>query len=325
MINQLRKLKIFIAGHKGMVGASLYNYFTKNNITKIITATRKQLDLQNPGNVDKFIRKNKPNVIINCAGKVGGILANSTYPTEFLYENIYIQTNLIKSAYKNKVKHFINLGSSCIYPKNAKQPIKEKYLLSSELEKTNEAYALSKIVGLKACQFYNEQYQTNYFTLMPCNLYGPNDNYDSKNSHFIPALIKKIVKGKSKKMKTVEVWGSGKPKREIMHVDDLASAIFFILNKNISNKKKFNKFLKDNCVINVGSGQEYSIKEFATLISILSSKKTKFKFNKKFPDGTKRKILDNSLLNKLGWKPTISVKDGLKSTIDLYIKDINKK
>ena len=325
MINQLHKLKIFIAGHKGMVGASLYNYFTKNNITKIITATRKQLDLQNPGNVDKFIRKNKPDVIINCAGKVGGILANSTYPTEFLYENIYIQTNLIKSAYKNKVKHFINLGSSCIYPKNAKQPIKEKYLLSSELEKTNEAYALSKIVGLKACQFYNEQYQTNYFTLMPCNLYGPNDNYDSKNSHFIPALIKKIVNGKSKKMKTVEVWGSGKPKREIMHVDDLASAIFFILNKKISNKKKFNKFLKDNCVINVGSGQEYSIKEFATLISTLSSKKTKFKFNRKFPDGTKRKILDNSLLNKLGWKPTISVKDGLKSTIDLYIKDINKK
>ena len=325
MTNQLHKLKIFIAGHKGMVGASLYNYFTKNNITKIITATRKQLDLQNPGNVDKFIRKNKPDVIINCAGKVGGILANSTYPTEFLYENIYIQTNLIKSAYKNKVKHFINLGSSCIYPKNAKQPIKEKYLLSSELEKTNEAYALSKIVGLKACQFYNEQYQTNYFTLMPCNLYGPNDNYDSKNSHFIPALIKKIVNGKSKKMKTVEVWGSGKPKREIMHVDDLASAIFFILNKNISNKKKFNKFLKDNCVINVGSGQEYSIKEFATLISTLSSKKTKFKFNRKFPDGTKRKILDNSLLNKLGWKPTISVKDGLKSTIDLYIKDINKK
>ena len=325
MINQLHKLKIFIAGHKGMVGASLYNYFTKNNITKIITATRKQLDLQNPGNVDKFIRKNKPDVIINCAGKVGGILANSTYPTEFLYENIYIQTNLIKSAYKNKVKHFINLGSSCIYPKNAKQPIKEKYLLSSELEKTNEAYALSKIVGLKACQFYNEQYQTNYITLMPCNLYGPNDNYDSKNSHFIPALIKKIVNGKSKKMKTVEVWGSGKPKREIMHVDDLASAIFFILNKKISNKKKFNKFLKDNCVINVGSGQEYSIKEFAKLISILSSKKTKFKFNTKFPDGTKRKILDNSLLNKLGWKPTISVKDGLKSTIDLYIKDINKK
>ena len=325
MINQLHELKIFIAGHKGMVGASLYNYFTKNNITKIITATRKQLDLQNPGNVDKFIRKNKPDVIINCAGKVGGILANSTYPTEFLYENIYIQTNLIKSAYKNKVKHFINLGSSCIYPKNAKQPIKEKYLLSSELEKTNEAYALSKIVGLKACQFYNEQYQTNYITLMPCNLYGPNDNYDSKNSHFIPALIKKIVNGKSKKMKTVEVWGSGKPKREIMHVDDLASAIFFILNKKISNKKKFNKFLKDNCVINVGSGQEYSIKEFATLISTLSSKKTKFKFNRKFPDGTKRKILDNSLLNKLGWKPTISVKDGLKSTIDLYNKDINKK
>ena len=190
MKNQLSNYKIFIAGHRGMVGIAVINFLIKNNVKKIITATRKQLNLQIGSQVEKFIKKNKPDIIINCAGKVGGILANSTYPTEFLYENIYIQTNLIKFAYENKVKHLINLGSSCIYPKNSKQPIKEKYLLSSELEKTNEAYALAKIVGLKACQFYNEQYKTDYFTLMPCNLYGPNDNFDSKNGHFVPALIK---------------------------------------------------------------------------------------------------------------------------------------
>ena len=324
MKNQLTKHKIFIAGHKGMVGTSLHKYFIKNNVRNIITATRKQLDLQNANQVDKFIKKYKPDIIINCAGKVGGILANSTYPTEFLFENIYIQANLIKSAYNNKIKHFLNLGSSCIYPKNARQPIKEKYLLSSKLEKTNEAYALAKIIGLKACQFYNEQYHTNFFTLMPCNLYGPNDNFDSKNSHFIPALIKKIITSKNNKEKKVEVWGSGKPKREIMHVDDLASAIFFILNKKILSKK-FQSFLKLNCVINVGSGQEYTIKKFAEIIANLASKKIKFRFNKKFPDGTKRKILDNSVLKRFGWKPKILVQNGIEDTINWYINNPNNK
>ena len=175
MKNQLKKYKIFIAGHRGMVGMALNNFLTLKGFKKIITVTRKQLDLQIAKDVQVFFKKQKPDIVINCAGKVGGIMANSTYPTEFLYENINIQGNLIKSAYRNKVKHFINLGSSCIYPKNSKQPIKEKYLLTSELEKTNEAYALAKIIGLKACQFYNEQYKTDYLTLMPCNLYGPND------------------------------------------------------------------------------------------------------------------------------------------------------
>ena len=324
MKNQLSKYKIFIAGHNGMVGKSLKDYFIKNNIKKIITATRKELDLQVEDQVEKFIKKNKPDIIINCAGKVGGILANSIYPTEFLYENIYIQTNLIKSAHKNKIKHFLNLGSSCIYPRDSKQPIKEKYLLSGNLEKTNEAYALAKIVGLKACQFYNEQYNTSYFTLMPCNLYGPNDNFDSKNSHFLPALIKKFINAKNNKKKTVEIWGSGKPKRELMHVNDLASAIFFILNKKITNDKNFNKFLKKNCVINVGSGQEFTIKVFAELISKITSGKVELKFNKKYPDGTKRKILDNTILKKFGWKPKISLQDGLKDTIKWYIQNSNK-
>ena len=323
MKNQLNKCKIFIAGHNGMVGTALKNYLINNNVKKILTASRKDLDLQVEEQVEKFIKKNKPDIIINCAGKVGGILANSTHPTEFLYENIYIQTNLIKSAYKNKVKHFLNLGSSCIYPGNSKQPIKEKYLLSSDLEKTNEAYALAKIVGLKACQFYNKQYNTNYFTLMPCNLYGPNDNFDTKNSHFIPALIKKFINAKNKKKNLVEIWGSGKPKREIMHVDDLASAIFFILDKKIRKEKNFKEFLKKNCVINVGSGQELTIKKFAELISRLTSGKSKLRFNKKYPDGTKRKLLDNTILKKFGWKPKISLKDGLKNTIKWYVENSN--
>jgi len=325
MINQLKNYKIFIAGHNGMVGTALKNYLITNDVKKIITATRKQLDLQVENQVNQFIKKNKPDIIVNCAGKVGGILANSTYPTEFLYENIYIQANLIKSAYNNKIKHFINLGSSCIYPKNAKQPIKEKYLLSSELEKTNEAYALAKIVGLKACQFYNEQYNTNYFTLMPCNLYGPNDNFDSKKSHFIPALIKKFNNAKMNKNKTVEIWGSGKPKREIMHVEDLASAIFFILNKKILKDKRFDKFLRKNCLINVGSGQEFTIKQFGEIIAKLTLGKFILKFNKKYPDGTKRKILDNTLLKKLGWKPKISIHDGLSNTINWYVKNLSNK
>ena len=194
MINSTKKLKIFITGHKGMVGSSLFKFFKKKKFGKLLFASRSKLDLENFRKVDNFLKKNKPSVIINCAGKVGGILSNSSYPTEFLNENILIQTNLIKSAYKNKVPHFINLGSSCIYPKYSKQPIKEKYLLSGSLEKTNEAYAIAKIVGLKLCEYYNKQFKTSYLTLMPCNLYGPNDNFDLQNSHFIPALIRKIVK-----------------------------------------------------------------------------------------------------------------------------------
>jgi len=217
------------------------------------------------------------------------------------------------------------LGSSCIYPKNSKQPIKEKYLLTSNLEKTNEAYALAKIVGLKACQFYNEQYKTDYFTLMPCNLYGPNDNFDLRNSHFIPALIKKFINVKKNKKKIVEIWGSGKPKREIMHVNDLASAIYFILNKKINKDKKLKFFLKKNCVINVGSGKENTIKQFAQIISRLTLNKIKFKFNKNFPDGTKRKILDNSILKNMGWAPKIPAEEGLRSTIAWYTKNLNSK
>ena len=323
MINSTKKLKIFITGHKGMVGSSLFKFFKKKKFGKLLFASRSKLNLENFSKVDNFLKKNKPAVIINCAGKVGGILSNSSYPTEFLNENILIQTNLIKSAYKNKVPHFINLGSSCIYPKYSKQPIKEKYLLSGSLEKTNEAYAIAKIVGLKLCEYYNKQFKTSYLTLMPCNLYGPNDNYDLQNSHFIPALIRKIIKAKKLKTKTVEIWGTGNPKREAMYVDDLASAIYFIVNKKVRNDKKLLKYLNKNSLINVGSGNEYSIKEFATKIAKAADCKLRLKFNKSFPDGTLRKILDTSLINKLGWRSKISLTQGLNYTIDWYNKEHN--
>lgn len=320
---RLKSFKIYVAGHNGMVGKALIRNLKKNGFKKIIYSNRKNLNLLNEKEVFKFVKLKKPDVIINCAGLVGGILANSTYPTQFLNENIQIQLNLINCSYKNKIKHFINLGSSCIYPKDSKQPIKENYLLSGELENTNEAYAIAKIVGLKACQFYNEQYNTKYFTLMPCNLYGPNDNFDKNNSHFIPALIRKFIAASKTKNSAVEIWGSGRPKREIMHVDDLASAIFFIMKKKITKDKDLQKFLETKCVINVGFGREFTIKKFAQLISKIISKKIKLKFNKKYPDGTKRKILNNAILKKMGWKPKISVEEGLRETINWYKNSIN--
>ena len=318
-----KNIKIFITGHRGMVGSSLLNYFKKRKFGKLLYATRSKLNLENYNKVNNFIKKNKPEVIINCAGKVGGILANNTYPTEFLNENILIQTNLITSAFKNKVPNFINLGSSCIYPQHSKQPIKENYLLSGSLEKTNEAYAIAKIVGLKLCEYYNTQFKTSYLTLMPCNLYGPNDNFDLKTSHFLPALIRKIVKAKKFNNDFIEIWGTGNPKREVMHVDDLASAIYFIINKKVEKNKKLMKYLRKNSLINVGSGNEYSIKQFATKIAKVVNCKSKFKFNKSLPDGTMRKILDSTFINKIGWKSKISLTQGLNYTIDWYNKEYN--
>lgn len=245
-------------------------------------------------------------------------MANSKFPTEFLNENILIQSNLINSAFQNKIENFINLGSSCIYPKNSKQPIKEEYLLSSKLEKTNEAYALAKIVGLKLCEYYNNQYGKNYITLMPCNMYGPNDNFDLDNSHFLPALIRKIFLSKDRK--NVEIWGTGRPKRELMHVDDLASAILFITRLLNKKNKRLIKLIKKNPLINVGSGVEHQIKDFANMIKEMTKINCNLIFNKKYPDGTPRKILDNRKIKSLGWKPNISLNKGLEETIEWYRK-----
>jgi GDP-L-fucose synthase len=319
----MKKIIIYIGGHNGMVGRSIHKYLLKKKTGNIITVDRKKLNLENLSKVNKFIKKIKPDVVINCAGKVGGILSINSYPTEFLNENILIQSNLIRSSFLNGINHFINLGSSCIYPKKSKQPIKEKYLLTGSLEKTNEAYALAKIVGLKMCEFYNTQYKKSYFTLMPCNLYGPNDNFNLKNSHFIPALIKKITK--NKKNEPIEIWGTGKPKREAMHVDDLSSAIYFILKKKLQNNKKLLNYIEKSPVINVGSGQEFTIKKFAKIISKILDNKNNLKFNKNYPDGTMRKILDNTIIKKLGWLPKINLINGLTQTIKWYKSNYIKK
>jgi GDP-L-fucose synthase len=321
MINSTKKLKIFITGHKGMVGSSLFKFFKKKKFGKLLFASRSKLNLENFSKVDNFLKKNKPAVIINCAGKVGGILSNSSYPTEFLNENILIQTNLIKCAHENNIKHFINLGSSCIYPKNSKQPIKEDYLLTDSLEETNEAYALAKIIGVKLCEYYNRQFKRNYFTLMPCNLYGPHDNFNLKNSHFVPALIKKIILSKINKDPNIEIWGTGKPKREVMFVDDLARAIFFILNKKIKKDKKLLSVLKKTSLINVGSGKEYLIKDIAKIICKLENNKTRLYFNTNYPDGTKRKVVDTRVLKNLGWSSKVSLAEGLSKTIKWYKKN----
>lgn len=304
-----------------MVGSSVLRKLKNLKVKKIIYRNRKQLDLCDFNKTEKFIKINKPDIIINCAGKVGGIMFNVDNPVDILEVNALIQVNLIKAAYNNKVPYFIYLGSSCIYPKNSKQPIKEDYLLSDKPEPTNEGYALSKIVGLKSCEYYNKQYGKNYVTLMPCNLYGPNDNFDLRNSHFIPAFVNKYVEAFEKKIPFIEVWGTGNARREIMHVDDLSSAILFILEKIIKKNRKILKIIKEKSFLNVGSGKDYTIKQYAKLMGKHFDEKIKIKFNKRYPEGMKRKLLDISLIRKLGWRPKISINKGFKDTISWYIKN----
>jgi GDP-L-fucose synthase len=281
--------KIFLAGHKGMVGSAILNKLKKKN-SKIFVASKKEIDLENYYQTENFFKKNKFDEIYLCAAKVGGILANENFPVEFLIKNINIQNNCISLAYKYKIKKLLFLGSSCIYPKFAKQPIKEKYLLSGKLEKTNEAYALAKISGLKLCEFYNKQYKTDYRAVMPTNLYGPNDNYDLKNSHVIPALIKKALSLKKKPNDAFIIWGSGNPKREFLHSNDLADACIMLMK---ISKKKYSKILGNDSCINIGSGQEVTIKKLAKIIKSHVKIKNKISFDRSKPDGTPRKILDS--------------------------------
>ena len=308
----LKNKKIFIAGHNGMVGSSLFEYLKKKGFKKIITKSRKKLDLTNFYQVNKFIKNNKPDFVINCAGKVGGILANSKDPLNFLMVNIDIQLNLLRCCSENNIKFFINLGSSCIYPKLSRQPIKEDYLLDGKLEVTNEGYALAKIIGLKACEYHNLKSKNIYFTLMPCNLYGPNDEFDLKKSHFLPALIKKFYK--TKKNNKVEIWGSGNARREVMYVEDLSNAIFFSMENIYQKKEKFYKFIKKNHFLNVGTGKDLSIKQYANIIKKIINPKAKIKFNRKYPDGTPRKLLNIKNLESLGWRSKTNLYDGVNKT-----------
>ena len=308
-----KKSNIFVTGHKGLVGSAVIRRLANHGYKNINTITRNKLDLRDQREVFKFFQKKRIDAVINAAGHVGGIYANNKYKADFIYDNLAIQNNIIHACYKNKIKSLIFLGSSCIYPKNSKQPIKEKYLLTGELEKTNEPYAIAKIAGIKMCESYNFQYKTNYKCLMPCNLYGPNDNYDLKTSHFFPALIVKALAAKKNKKNELTLWGSGKPKRELMYVDDLADACIYFLNKKT----------KDS-LINIGTGHDKSILEYAKFILKKINYKCMIILDKSKPDGTKRKIIDNSIAFSYGWKPKINLDDGFELTLKSYFSNSNK-
>jgi GDP-L-fucose synthase len=311
-----KKSKIYVAGHTGLVGSAVLRKLESEGYENIVTREIKELDLTRQEAVEEFFSKEKPEYVVNCAAKVGGILANKTYPAEFIYVNMMIATNVIHSAYKNKVKKLINLGSSCIYPKLAEQPIKEEYLLTSKLEPTNEAYAIAKIAAIKLCQYYNEQYKTNFVSLMPTNLYGENDNFDLETSHVFPALIRRFHEAKTEKKEFVELWGTGSPKREFLYVNDLADACNFILkNVNVSDLPEG--------FVNIGTGEDLSIKELAETIKDIVGYDGEIKWDRTKPDGTPRKLLDVSLLTSLGWKYKTSLRDGIKRTYEWYIQNIS--
>ena len=299
--------KIFIAGHKGMLGSSVFRILKKKGYKNLIIIDKKKLDLRNQLSVKRFFKKKKPHAVIIAAAKVGGIKANMDYPANFINDNLQIQTNLISSSYDNKVKKLILFGSSCIYPKNLKKPIKENQILTGVLESTNESYSVAKIAGIKMIEAFNKQFKTNYICLMPCNLFGPNDNYDLKNSHFLPALIRKISLA-SKKGKIVKLWGTGKPLREILYVDEVAEACEYFL------KKKTNKSL-----INIGSPVEMTIKDYAFKVKNKIDPKVLIKFNNNIKlDGVQRKKLDISLAAQYGWRAKMDFSKALDRTIEDY-------
>ena len=305
-----KKSKIFVAGHNGLVGSAIVRILKEKGYKNVITREKSKLDLTNQLSVFNFLKKNKPKFIFIAAAKVGGIYSNNKFKAEFIYSNLSIQNNIIHAAYRCKIKNMIFLGSSCVYPKLCKQPIKENYLLNGVLEKTNEPYAIAKIAGIKMCESYNFQYKTNYKCLMPTNTFGPNDNYDSLNSHFFPSLIKKIHAIKKTKKNTLILWGDGSPKRELIFVDDLAEACVFFMNKKIKEP-----------LINIGTGKDYTIKEYANLLLkiIYPGSKVQIKFDKTKPNGTLRKVLDVNLAKKYGWKAKTDIKKAIKITYKDYL------
>jgi len=311
MIN--KKSRIFVTGHKGLVGSAVVRRLEHFGYKKILIVDKKKLDLRNQQQVFNFFKKNKIDAVVNTAGKVGGIYANSKYKADFIYDNLAIQNNVIHSCFQNKVKSLIFLGSSCIYPRNSKQPIKENYLLTGELEKTNEPYAIAKIAGIKMCESYNFQYKTNYKCLMPCNLYGPNDNYNLKTSHFFPALIAKAIEVKKNKKKQIILWGTGKPKRELMYVDDLADACIYFMNKKTKES-----------LINVGAGYDLSILNYAKFILKKINLKCKIVLDRSKSDGTPRKIIDSSIARSYGWFPKIELNKGFDLTLKNYLLDYGR-
>lgn len=302
--------KIYIAGHNGLVGSSLVRLLKNHGYTNLLTETFDSLDLRNQSQVDDWFVKNKPDYVFLAAAKVGGISYNKTYPANFIYDNLMIQTNVIHASYINNVKKLLFLGSSCIYPKENPLPINEDRLLTGPLEPTNEAYALAKITGLKMTQYYRDQYGCNFISVMPCNLYGPNDCFDVNKCHVIPALITKFHNAKINKLNDIVMWGTGAAKREFLYVDDLADALYFLM-------KNYN----DRDHINIGSGYEVGMKELFNMISELVGYTGKLVFDTSKPDGTISKMIDNSKIKSLGWSPKIELKVGLKETYDWYINN----
>jgi GDP-L-fucose synthase len=299
-----KSAKIYIAGHRGMVGSAIERKLRSEGYNNIITRTSTELDLRNQQSVNAFFDLENPDYVILAAAKVGGIHANNTYRAEFIYDNLMIEANIIHAAYLNKVKKLLLLGSSCIYPKMATQPLKEEYLLSGYLESTNQPYAIAKIAGIEMCESYRAQYGCNFISAMPTNLYGTNDNYHPENSHVLPALIRRIFLAKKNNEPVVTIWGTGTPRREFMHVDDLANACYFLL-----------QLYNEAGVVNIGWGEDVSIKELATLIATEVGFAGALEFDATKPDGTPRKLMDTTKINKLGWKPSIKLNDGISRTI----------
>jgi len=311
------KDKIYIAGHNGMVGSAIVRKLSGKGFMNITTCSSSELDLTNQQNVHNFLQDESPDYVVITAAKVGGIHANDSYPAEFIYQNLMIEANLIHGSYLAGVNNLLFLGSSCIYPKESLQPIKEEYLLSGHLESTNEPYAVAKIAGIKLCESYNRQYGTDYRSIMPTNLYGPNDNFHPKNSHVIPALIRKFHEAKVNNEPFVEVWGSGKPMREFLHVDDMADASIHIMD--IDKKTLESEVDPMLSHINIGTGTDITIKDVAQIVKEVVGFDGEIVFDTKMPDGTKRKLLDVSKIENLGWKPVITLKDGLKETYEWFI------
>ncbi|MFA5831837.1 MAG: GDP-L-fucose synthase [Bacteroidota bacterium] len=302
--------KIYIAGHRGLVGSAILRLLQERGYSNLLYKTHTELDLTDQAEVKEFFEQEKPEYVFLAAARVGGIHANNSYPAEFIYENLAVQNNVIHFSYLNGAKKLCFLGSSCIYPKLAPQPMKEDYLLDGKLEPTNEPYAIAKIAGIEMAKSYNRQYGTNYISVMPTNLYGPNDNFDLQNSHVLPALIRKFVEAKEKNHPSVVLWGSGKPRREFLYVDDMADACIFLMNTYDGNE-----------FVNIGTGEDVTILEVAQLIKEIVGYQGVLEFDATKPDGTPRKLLDVSRINALGWKATVSLKDGLVKAIDWYKKN----
>ena len=303
--------KIYIAGHNGMVGSAIHRKLLEQGHNNIVTRNSSELELRDQQAVAKFFEQEKPDYVFLAAAKVGGIQANNTYRAEFIYDNLMIENNIIHQAYKNNVTKLLFLGSSCIYPKLAPQPLKEEYLLSGYLEPTNEPYAIAKIAGIKLCESYMDQYGSNFISAMPTNLYGPNDNYDLETSHVLPALIRKFHEAKAAGKLEVEIWGTGKPMREFLHVDDMADACYFLMQKY--NDKQF---------VNIGTGKDITIRELAETIMDVVGYKGKLTFNTEKPDGTPRKLMDVSKIHNLGWQHKIDLKEGIEKTYQDFLENV---